>query len=83
MNPLAFNKKINTMGAELKILFSSDIGHWDVPDMNGVLHEAFESVDDGLMSETNFEAFVYGNATSMLTANNPSFFTDTVLQNKI
>jgi predicted TIM-barrel fold metal-dependent hydrolase len=83
MNPLAFNKKINPMDAELKVLFSSDIGHWDVPDMNGVLHEAFELVDDGLMSETNFEAFVYGNAASLLTANNPSFFADTVLQNKI
>ncbi len=83
MNPLAFNKNINPMNAELKILFSSDIGHWDVPEMSGVLDEAFEMLDDGLISNANFEAFVFGNAASMLTANNPSFFENTVLQGKV
>jgi hypothetical protein len=83
MNPLAFNKNINPMNAELKILFSSDIGHWDVPEMSGVLVEAFEMVDDGLISNANFEAFVFGNAASMLTANNPSFFENTVLQGTV
>ena len=83
MNPLAFNKSINPMGAELKILFSSDIGHWDVPEMSGVLHEAFELVDDGLISDANFEAFVFGNAASMLTANHIGFFENTVLQGRV
>ena len=31
-------------------MFSSDIGHWDVPDMAGVVAESFELVDDGLLT---------------------------------
>ena len=37
MNAWAFNTKVNPMGARLKAVFSSDIGHWDVPDMREVV----------------------------------------------
>ena len=33
----AFDTKTNPMGARLRAMFSSDIGHWDVPDMSDVL----------------------------------------------
>ena len=33
----AFNAKTNPMGARLRAMFSSDIGHWDVPDFREVL----------------------------------------------
>ena len=47
-NAWAFNRKANPMGARLNALFSSDIGHFDVPDMTEVVPEAYELVEHGL-----------------------------------
>ena len=47
MNASAFNTTINPFGSKLKAVFSSDIGHWDVPDMTEVTEEAYELVDHG------------------------------------
>src|SRR2546423_13410620 len=40
----------NPLGARLNVLFSSDMGHFDVPDLLGILGEAHEGVDDGWMT---------------------------------
>ena len=40
----------NPGGARLRAMFSSDIGHWDVPDMAGVVAESFELVEDGVLT---------------------------------
>jgi hypothetical protein len=53
------------MGARLKPLFASDIGHWDVPDAREVLTEAWECVEDGLATEEDFREFTYGNVTEL------------------
>src|SRR5262249_3900360 len=37
MNALAFASALNAGGAVLPAVFSSDIGHWDVPDMREVV----------------------------------------------
>ncbi|MGE0623380.1 MAG: amidohydrolase family protein [Pseudomonadales bacterium] len=79
INQFAFNRRGNPFGAELKALFSSDIGHWDVPDMSGVLAEAHELVEHELITPANFRDFVFGNAVSMYTAVNPGFFDGTVI----
>src|SRR5256712_11397943 len=42
VNAWAFNKKANPMDARLNAIFSSDIGHFDVPDMAEVVPEAYE-----------------------------------------
>ncbi|MBV1879102.1 MAG: amidohydrolase family protein [Pseudomonadales bacterium] len=83
MNQHAFNRASNPFNAELKALFSSDIGHWDVPDMAGVLHEAHELVEHGQITEDNFKAFVFDNAVSMLTANSKDFFKGTVIEDAL
>ena len=83
MNQLAFNKKTNPFNSELKAIFSSDIGHWDVPDMNHVLHEAYELVDEEQITEENFKSFVFGNVASMLTANDPDFFKGTIVETEV
>ncbi len=36
----AFDAKRNPFGARLNVVFGSDIGHFDVPDMNEVTEEA-------------------------------------------
>jgi hypothetical protein len=58
-------------------VFSSDIGHWDVPDMAGVLHEAYEPVEAGFMSPADFEAFTFGNIARMYSEAGPGFFAGT------
>ena len=79
LNALAFDKRVLPHGARLSAMFASDIGHWDVPDMRGVLPEAWELVDDGLLDEDEFRAFTFGNAARMLTAANPDFFAGTAI----
>ena len=79
----AFNTKANPFGARLNALFSSDIGHWDVPDIGGVLAEAYELVDEDLISEADFRDFVFTNTASLHTLNRPDFFKDTVVEDAV
>jgi hypothetical protein len=44
MNAVAFGK-VNPFGARINAIFSSDVGHFDVPDMRMVLPEAHELVE--------------------------------------
>jgi predicted TIM-barrel fold metal-dependent hydrolase len=80
LNALAFNRALLPLGARLNAMFASDIGHWDVPDMRGVLHEAWELVDDGLLDLDEFRDFTFGNVARTLTAGNPGFFAGTVVE---
>jgi hypothetical protein len=50
------------MHARLNAFFSSDIGHFDVPDMTEVVPEAYELVEHGLLDENDFRDFVFENA---------------------
>jgi len=80
MNAVAFDTGLNPMGARLRALFSSDIGHWDVPDMQGVLLEAWELVERDQLSEEDFRAFTFSNAAALFSRNNPEFFADTAVE---
>jgi predicted TIM-barrel fold metal-dependent hydrolase len=79
----AFNAKANPFGARLNAIFSSDIGHWDVPDISGVLGEAHELVDDDLITGDDFRDFVFTNAARLHTLNNPDFFKGTAVEGAV
>lgn len=83
MNATAFNTSANPLGAKFKPIFSSDIGHWDVPEMNGVVQEAWELVDDGLLTEADFKEFVFSNNANMLLSGNPDFFKGTAVEDDV
>jgi hypothetical protein len=83
LNALAFDRRVLPRGTRLSAMFASDIGHWDVPDMRGVLPEAWELVDDGLLDEDEFRDFTCGNAVRMLTAGNPDFFAGTAIADTV
>ena len=83
MNALAFNNKMLPHGARLNAMFASDIGHWDVPDVRGVLPEAWELVEDGHLTEQNFAEFACGNVVRMLTSMNPRFFEGTAVTDAV
>ncbi len=83
LNYTAFNAKANQMGVKLKAMFSSDLGHWDVKDFGDVLHEAYEQVERGLMTEEDFRDFVFVNPTTLQTRVNPDFFKGTVVEGAV
>ncbi len=83
MNAWAFSTKVNPFGARLKAIFSSDIGHWDVPDMTKVVEEAHELVDKGVLSAEDFRDFVFTNPVTLWTALNPDFFKGTVVEGAV
>src|SRR5207237_1227060 len=71
VNAWAFNKKANPMGARLNAIFSSDIGHFDVPDMADVVPEAYELVEHGLIDDHDFKDFMFTNAVRFWGEVNP------------
>jgi len=70
----------NPFGTRLRPVFSSDLSHWDVPDMASVLSEAYESVEDGVLSKSEFAEFVFHNPARMLLGQNPDFFVGTAVE---
>src|SRR2546422_864011 len=80
VNAWAFNKQANPMGARLNALFSSDIGHFDVPDMAEVVPEAYELVEHGLLTDDDFRDFMFANAVRFWGEVNPDFFRGTVVE---
>jgi hypothetical protein len=80
VNAWAFNRKANPLGARLNAIFSSDIGHFDVPDMTEVVPEAYELVEHGLIDDTDFRDFMFANAVRFWGEVNPDFFKGTVVE---
>jgi len=80
LNASAFDTRRNPLGAKLGALFSSDIGHWDVPDMARVLDEAWELVEHELISPEDFRAFVFDHPLELWTAANARFFEGTAIE---
>jgi hypothetical protein len=71
---------MNPFGAKLSAMLSSDIGHFDVPDMTEVLAEAWELVEEKGMSEEDFQAFTFGNLIKLWASVNPDVFKGTVVE---
>jgi predicted TIM-barrel fold metal-dependent hydrolase len=82
-NAWAFNREANPFGARLGAVFGSDIGHFDVPDMTQVLTEAYELVEDGLISEDDFRDFVFVNPIKLWAGTNKNFFKGTAVENDV
>jgi len=77
---MAFDRRVNHFGKQLKAIFSSDLGHWDVPDMSKVLVETYELLEDDILTPEDFRKFVFSNTAEMYTSMNPDFFKGTVVE---
>jgi predicted TIM-barrel fold metal-dependent hydrolase len=64
-------------GPRLHAVLGSDIGHWDVPRLDGVLREAYELVETGVLTEADFRAFVFTNPVRLY---GPRFFDGTACE---
>ena len=80
MNASAFNRRQNAFGARLNTLFGSDIGHFDVQDMAGVLPEAYELVQDELIGPADLRDFLFANPVRFYGEANPNFFKGTAVE---
>ena len=69
-------------GAHSSTLLGSDIGHFDVVNMNEVLEEAYELVEDGLITAEDFREFVFTNPLHFWADGNRDFFKGTVLESE-
>lgn len=83
VNAWAFNRQVNPFGAKLNAVFGSDIGHFDVPNMTDVLGEAYEGVEDGVLSQDDFRDFVFANPVRLWTSMNPDFFAGTAIESQV
>jgi hypothetical protein len=83
MTALAFDGRRNPLGAQLRAIFASDVGHWDVPDVREVLPEAWELVADGHATEDDFRALTFENPVSLWASSNPTFFAGTSVEGAV
>ncbi|MBK7948506.1 MAG: amidohydrolase family protein [Deltaproteobacteria bacterium] len=79
----AFDTRSLPGGQSLRAIFGSDVGHWDVPDMRDVLHEAFELVEEERLDAAQFRAFTFENAARFYTDTNPRFFEGTAIESDV
>ncbi len=83
LNAYAFNRKANPYGAKMKVLVTgSDIGHFDVQDMKDVVPEAFELVEDELITGDDFRDFMFTNPVRFWGEANPNFFRGTRVESE-
>lgn len=77
---IAFNRKLNPLGAQVRAIMSFDLGHWDVLNMNHAAAEAYEQLEDGLVDEEDFRKFGFSNSVQLYGGANPDFFKGTAIE---
>ena len=61
-------------------MFASDLGHWDVPDFDRPLAEAYELVEREILDADQFRDFVFMNPLRFYASLNPDFFVGTDIE---
>ncbi len=77
---MAFNSRMNHEDARLGAMFSSDVSHWDVPDMTETLVQAYSMVEKELIDENDFRDFTFTNIVRLHGEVNPDFFKGTAVE---
>jgi hypothetical protein len=77
---VAFDQRVNPLGARIPAFVGSDIGHWDVPSFSHPLHEAYEQVEHGLLTAEQFRAFTLTNAVRFYAGDRRDFFAGTAVE---
>lgn len=75
----AFNHRVHPGGVKINAIWSSDVGHWDVPEFTEPLAETWDLVEQGVLSAQDFRAFTFGNPLRFYTEANPHFFDGTAV----
>jgi predicted TIM-barrel fold metal-dependent hydrolase len=80
MNAVAFNDRVNPFRVRLNAILGSDIGHFDVKDMNEVLEESWELVEHGVLNEEQLREMTFTNPVKLFAGMNPDFFKATAVE---
>jgi predicted TIM-barrel fold metal-dependent hydrolase len=80
---VAFDRRVNPLGATVPAFVGSDIGHWDVPSFGHPLQEAYEQVEHGLLTEAQFRDFTFTNAVRFYAGDFIDFFEGTAVQGAV
>lgn len=78
--PLSLDLRVAHRPVTLKPILGTDVAHWDAPVMNEVIPEAYESVEEGRLSDDGFRSFVFANAVALHGGVNPAFFEGTICE---
>lgn len=76
----AFNRRALPLGARVNAIWSSDVGHWDVPELTEPLAESWDLVRDGVISASDFKSWVFDNPYRFYTQANADFFKGTSVE---
>ncbi len=77
---IAFDRRINPLGEQVRAIMSFDLGHWDVTNMAHAAAEAWEQVEDGLLCKEDFRKFAFENSVHLYADNNHKFFEGTAVE---
>ncbi len=80
---MGFDPRITPDGSILPAFFASDLGHWDVPEFDEPLLEAYELVEHGLLDEAQLREFLFVNPMNFYTGMNPDFFAGTRIEAQV
>lgn len=83
LNAMAFHSEMLPYGVTLKAFYGSDISHWDVRNMEESLEEAYEPLEDGVITPEQFREFVYENPVQLHATMNPDFFVGTRVEKEV
>ena len=70
----AFDQKLLPLNAKLRPMFGSDIGHWDVIELDAVVHEAHSLVERGHLTLDQFRELTFVNVAEFYSSTNAKFF---------
>jgi predicted TIM-barrel fold metal-dependent hydrolase len=77
---VAFDRRVTPLGALVPAFFASDLGHWDVPEFDEPLEEAFALVERGILDAEQLREFAFVNPIRFYASLNPSFFAETAVE---
>ena len=77
---MSFDPRITPLGALVPAIFASDLGHWDVPEFDEPLEEAYELFEKGILTGEQLRSFLFENPLRFYGSLNPDFFTGTALE---
>ena len=83
LSAVAFDRRLHPLNEQVRAIMSFDLGHWDVTDMTHATAEAYEMVEDGLISPEDFRTFAYGNSVQLYAGPNPDFFKGTIVEKQV
>jgi predicted TIM-barrel fold metal-dependent hydrolase len=79
---VAFDPRVTPLGALVPAFFASDLGHWDVPEFDEPLAEAYELVEHGILDRHQLRDFLFVNPVRFYGSLNPDFFAGTAIEHE-